>query len=323
LYSFFPLFLYFFWYTPRSAGARGLKLLILLIPASLYGNPAGFPVIARLNFQDPRFEQYQDDVKNARRRIAGLGRTGASPAGIAEALTVYAYTPGAGEDFFWLAARCSIPYSSLATLNRIAHQGAPDPEKPLLLPSAPGLFIPEHPESDLEQLLAASRFNDPRGVSVRINGQGFRFFPGADFNPTERVFFFHSGFRYPLRNYRLTSAFGPRISPITGTLLNHNGLDLAAPAGTEVYAVREGTVTHIGEDPVYGNYLIIAHGEGWVSLYGHLSKIETSLRRSVESGTLIGRVGSTGQSTGPHLHFELRRNGTAQDPGKYLFKEGR
>ena len=167
---------------------------------------------------------------------------------------------------------------------------------------------------------------DHEGIGITISRNGskerFRFIPGADFSPTERIFFFHTGFRYPLRNYRLTSSFGLRVNPVTGILRNHNGLDLAAPAGTEVYAVRDGVVTEIGEDAVYGNYIVLQHGEGWVSLYGHLSKIDTALRRRVESGTLIGRVGSTGQSTGPHLHFELRQNGKAQDPGKYLFKQG-
>jgi murein DD-endopeptidase MepM/ murein hydrolase activator NlpD len=100
----------------------------------------------------------------------------------------------------------------------------------------------------------------------------------------------------------------------------HHGFDLAAPEGTEVYAAGDGIVTEIGNDPVYGSYLVIKHGETWASLYGHLSKIETTLRTPVRSGNLIGRVGSTGQSTGPHLHFELRRNGEALDPGRYLFK---
>jgi murein DD-endopeptidase MepM/ murein hydrolase activator NlpD len=78
-------------------------------------------------------------------------------------------------------------------------------------------------------------------------------------------------------------------------------------------------VADLGEDPIYGKYIIIQQGESWVSLYGHLSRIETVLRSSVRSGSLIGRVGSTGQSTGPHLHFELRQNGKAQDPGRFLF----
>ena len=298
-----------------------LPLLFLWVISSLSGAEE-FPVIQSLGPQDTAFKQYQDDVETARRRVAGLGKPGGEdPLSLAEALTVYAYTPRATDDILSLAARCAIPYAGIVTLNRIAHQGALDTEKSLLLPSAPGLFIPETPASGLEELLAASRTGD-KGISVTLNRNGvkarFRFIPGADFTPTERVFFLHPGFGYPLRSYRITSAFGPRINPVTGNRRNHNGLDLAAPAGTEVYAAKAGVVTETGEDRVYGKYIIIQHDENWISLYGHLSRIDTALRRRVESGTLIGRVGSTGQSTGPHLHFELRRHGKAQDPGKYL-----
>ncbi|MDR0629722.1 MAG: M23 family metallopeptidase [Treponema sp.] len=285
----------------------------------------GFPKISRLDSRDPGFKQYLADVELARRRIVNLERTGESPLVIAEALTVYAYTPQRTDDLLSLAARCTISYASLVTLNRIAHPGSLEHRGPLLLPSAPGLFIPDPPQSDLEQLLVSTRMNEP-GITITLNRTGgkerFRFIPGADFNPTERTFFLHTGFRYPLRNYRLTSTFGMRVNPVTGVVRNHNGLDLAAPSGTEVYAAQEGVVTEIGEDRIYGKYIIIRHGNNWVSLYGHLSKINTVLRKQVESGSLIGRVGSTGQSTGPHLHFELRQNGKAQDPDKYLFQEG-
>jgi murein DD-endopeptidase MepM/ murein hydrolase activator NlpD len=100
----------------------------------------------------------------------------------------------------------------------------------------------------------------------------------------------------------------------------HEGLDLAAPEGTEVFAAREGVVTDLGEDPIYGKYIVLRHGDTWASLYGHLSVIAVTLNSRVRTGSPIGRVGSTGQSTGPHLHFELRRNGQAQDPGKLLFQ---
>jgi murein DD-endopeptidase MepM/ murein hydrolase activator NlpD len=98
----------------------------------------------------------------------------------------------------------------------------------------------------------------------------------------------------------------------------HQGIDLAAPEGTEVFAVADGVVTSAGFDPVYGNYIIIRHNNNWTSLYGHLQVIETVLRTELKSGNLIGRVGSTGQSTGPHLHFELRQDGRAFDPAGRL-----
>jgi murein DD-endopeptidase MepM/ murein hydrolase activator NlpD len=299
---------------------------------------ASLPLIARLESGDPLFKQYLADVETARRRLFTRERAGDAPETLAESLTIYRYAPLEGDDIFAIAARCNIPYAGIASLNRIGHPSSLDGGakgmdgaaggKTILLPSMPGIFVPQEAEADLEQLLSSGRLarREEEAVPVTI-GRGGRkelywFYPGADFTPTERIFFLNSGFRFPLRSYRLTSSYGPRLNPVTGNLRIHQGLDLAAPEGTDVFAAGDGVVTETGGDPVYGNYIIIKHGDNWASLYGHLSKIEqaAALHREVRSGTLIGKVGSTGQSTGPHLHFELRRNGRAQDPGKYLFK---
>jgi murein DD-endopeptidase MepM/ murein hydrolase activator NlpD len=291
---------------------------------------SAFPLILRLDLSDNGFRQYLADVELSRRLLFVSGKTRGTPASLAESLTVYQYTPREGDDIFSLAARCNIPYAAIASLNRISRPVMMETGTPLLLPSVPGLFVPEEPRSDLERLLASARSRDTpsRAVALNIHVPGaadrsgvFHFFPGADFSPTERAFFLNPGFRFPLRSYRITSSYGPRQNPFTGNIRIHEGLDLAAPAGTEVYAAAGGIVTEIGEDPIYGIYLVIKHGENWASLYGHLQKVETTLRSAVRSGNLIGRVGSTGQSTGPHLHFELRRNGESRDPGKYLFQE--
>jgi len=234
---------------------------------------------------------------------------------------VYAYSPKEGEDIFRLAARCNVPYSALATLNRLSGPNDLPKESALLLPTVPGLFLCETPTTDLEQLMAASRTME-EGTVITIPGQGrFLFLPGADFTPTERSYFLNSGFHFPLRNYRISSPFGIRPSPFTGKPEKHNGLDLAAPVGTEVYPAKEGRVVETGTDTVYGNYIIITHANNWASLYGHLSSILVKPDSSVNRNSIIGKVGSTGQSTGPHLHFELRKNGTALDPGKLLFRK--
>jgi murein DD-endopeptidase MepM/ murein hydrolase activator NlpD len=316
---------------------RFAAVLILVVFPHIFGwaeeAAPGFPVITRLGSEDTAFRQYLADVDAARRRLAQMriaARQRDGQAGnsrdleiLAEALTIYAYTPAAGEDLLSLAARCNIPQASLATLNHIPHPGDMGAAGTLLLPSIPGLYIPEEPTTDLERLLHSGR-DETAGIRITISAEKFRFIPGLDedFSPTERAFFLSPAFRFPLRNYRVTSSFGPRINPVTGNFRVHQGLDLAAPLGTEVYAVREGVVTEQGEDTIYGKYIIIQHGDNWVSLYGHLSEIDTVLLSRVRSGTVIGKVGSTGQSTGPHLHFELRQHGRAQDPGKYLFKEG-
>jgi murein DD-endopeptidase MepM/ murein hydrolase activator NlpD len=155
-------------------------------------------------------------------------------------------------------------------------------------------------------------------INVMGRQESYRFFPGADFSPTERAFFLNSGFRFPLQAFRITSSYGIRENPVTGNTSTHQGVDLAAPEGTGVFASAAGVVVEIGEDPIYGKYIIIQHSEKWTSLYGHLQRVETGLRSEVKSGTLIGRVGSTGQSTGPHLHFELRQDGKPLDPAGKL-----
>jgi murein DD-endopeptidase MepM/ murein hydrolase activator NlpD len=194
----------------------------------------------------------------------------------------------------------------------------------ILLPSIPGVFIPEEAASDLERLILGSRGDDAGALitlAVPGGGQRFRFIPGDSFTPNERAFFLNPDiFRFPLdySRARLTSAFGPRVSPISGRASMHGGLDLAAPQGTAVYAARDGTVSEAGTSAVYGKYIIITHRDGWTSLYGHLSSIDTRLSSEVKSGSVIGKVGSTGLSTGPHLHFELRQNGRAQDPKPLL-----
>lgn len=308
---------------PKGA-AKALPFFLLLLAGLQFAraqeNGLGLPEIRRLDVRDTVYVQYMSDVESSRRQIYLSGSDLENSERIAGELTIYVYTPGSEETILTLSARCNIPYSAIATLNRLSNHGDLAAGVPLLLPSMPGLFIPETPETELERLLDSSRQN--RGVTVTVNNGGerlrCRFLPGGDFSATERIFFLNRGFIFPLANFRITSGFGPRQNPVTGNHGVHRGLDLAAPEGTGVHAAQKGTVIEQGEDAVYGKYLIIRHDNNWISLYGHLSKIDTVLNQQVNSATLVGRVGSTGQSTGPHLHFELRQNGTAQDPERLL-----
>lgn len=108
---------------------------------------------------------------------------------------------------------------------------------------------------------------------------------------------------------RLSSKPGMRRHPILKKMKFHAGWDYAAPKGTPVKAAAKGKVTHAGKAGAYGNLIKIAHAEGYETRYAHLSKILVKAGQTVEAGTVIGQVGSTGRSTGPHLHFEKRLNG--------------
>ena len=111
-----------------------------------------------------------------------------------------------------------------------------------------------------------------------------------------------------------TSSFGLRTDPITGEERSHKGLDLRAKYGVPVYASASGRVLFTGVAGGYGNLIQIKHKDGYVTYYGHLSKILVKSGQKVRRGTLIGKVGATGRVTGPHLHFEIRKNGKALDP---------
>lgn len=128
--------------------------------------------------------------------------------------------------------------------------------------------------------------------------------------------------RAPLDDYRVTSTFGSREDPLNGDLARHEGLDLAAPTGTSVRAAADGVVVYAGWKSRYGRTIIVEHGLGFRTLYGHLNKILVMRGQKVEAGTKIGHVGSTGRSTGPHLHYEVRVDGSPRDPFRFI-KAGR
>ena len=119
---------------------------------------------------------------------------------------------------------------------------------------------------------------------------------------------------WPMNGGRISGHVGPRIHPIFRYASCHTGTDIAAPSGTPVRAVGPGTVARISNGGPYGRAILLAHGEGLTTFYAHLSSTAVNVGQQVTSGQTIGAVGSTGWSTGPHLHFETRINGTAYDP---------
>jgi murein DD-endopeptidase MepM/ murein hydrolase activator NlpD len=123
-------------------------------------------------------------------------------------------------------------------------------------------------------------------------------------------------------HYVLTSGFGPRMSPTTGTADFHTGQDFAVPTGTQALAASSGVVEFTGWDGGYGNLVKLLHANEVETYYGHLSRIEVHPGEHVQRGSLLGLTGSTGNSTGPHLHFEVRLDGRPVDPMPFLRGKG-
>jgi len=122
----------------------------------------------------------------------------------------------------------------------------------------------------------------------------------------------------PVNDATLTSQYGMRTHPVLGGRRNHNGVDLAQPTGTPVYATADGFVSKAEPFSSYGNYIQIEHGGELQTRFAHLSGYAVSAGEQVRKGQLIGFVGSTGRSTGPHLHYEVRVAGEAVDPTPYM-----
>lgn len=122
----------------------------------------------------------------------------------------------------------------------------------------------------------------------------------------------------PINGARLSSGFGMRKHPILGYNKMHQGLDFAAPTGTPIFAAGNGTITSRGRRGAYGHFILIKHNNGYETAYAHLSRYSRKFRKGsrVKQGDVIGYVGSTGRSTGPHLHYEVRKNGKRIDPRK-------
>ena len=119
-------------------------------------------------------------------------------------------------------------------------------------------------------------------------------------------------------HYKITSPYGGRIHPITGVWHNHGGTDIAAPNGTDILSSNDGVVIFAGFHWSYGNYIIVDHGGGIATLYAHCSRLLAGEGQPVSKGEAIAKIGSTGESTGNHLHYEVRVNGVRKNPMEYL-----
>ena len=238
----------------------------------------------------------------------------------------FQYTNSERFTFQGVAARTCITQETLATLNQIENAQDDIKDRTLILPVVSGIFIPiERGINSIEILLQenySTQTLTKNPIYYNIDGRDYLFLRSKRFSPTERAYFLDSALRLPLDNdsYWVSSEFGKRKNPFSGQMKNHNGIDLAAAEGTPVYAIKDGAVyANIENDSEFGNYIILSHDQGkMTSVYAHLSKVFVDRYQYVKKGDVIGLVGQTGMATGPHLHFEIRQGGKAEDPRNKL-----
>lgn len=233
------------------------------------------------------------------------------------------YTVKSGDTISGISKRFGLKnISTIIAVNNIENVRSLNAGKKLTIPSVDGLFykvkggdsvqaIAKKYDVTVEDLLDVNDLDS----ELLVAGNNL-FIPGAKLDKTTLHRALGDTFTNPLRNvkWRLTSRCGWRANPFTGVKQYHPGIDMAISQGTPIYAALNGKVVACGWSNIYGNYVIIDHGNGYQSLYGHMYKKLCTLNQEVSTSTKIGLVGSTGYSTGAHLHFTVYKNGKVVDP---------
>jgi murein DD-endopeptidase MepM/ murein hydrolase activator NlpD len=189
----------------------------------------------------------------------------------------------------------------------------------LRVPNQDGIFYTVKSGDTLETI-AGQYKSDPKTIELanelfsdKVHPRTVLFIPGARLDWVNLQEINGDLFMWPVPGY-ITSAYGYRRSPFTGLRQFHSGLDIGSPAGTPIRAAMSGRVSVVGWDDTFGNYVVVSHHSGYRTLYGHLSVVRVKSGAYVGAGERLGDVGSTGLSTGPHLHFTVYKNGITVNP---------
>jgi murein DD-endopeptidase MepM/ murein hydrolase activator NlpD len=245
-----------------------------------------------------------------------------SPVAIAT-LQVSSYHTQPADTLSRIAARFHLNVDTIVSWNGIRDGRGLAAGTDLVIPNADGLKYVVR-RGDTLQGISRSRGVDFNSVldwnrlasSVIAPGQPL-FLPGARMNPNELNRILGNLFQYPVLG-RISSYFGERADPFTGVPNYHNGIDIVNRPGTPILAAMAGTVADIGFNYNYGNYVILKHSGQYQTLYGHLTRYVVTRGQKVQQGDKIGELGTTGYSTGPHLHFSIFHNGQPVDPLRFL-----
>lgn len=238
-------------------------------------------------------------------------------------LSYSTYRVKKGDMIGMIAEKYNITQDTIISVNNIQRSRLIQVGQYLKIPTMPGILYTVKKNGETIENIAAAN-----GIScekcARVNSvhknkslaAGLTIFlPDAQLDWVTRQEINGDLFIKPLRaRFWISSPFGWRNSPFTGKRSYHSGIDMASGMNTPVYAALGGKVTSTGFNNVYGNYIIVTHHSGYKSLYAHLNKILVTAGTYVDTNKMIGRVGSTGMSTGPHLHFTVYKFGKAVNP---------
>lgn len=241
----------------------------------------------------------------------------------ADEISYFTYRVKSGDMIGIIADNYGVTQDTIISVNGIRQSRLLQVGQYLKIPSIPGILYTVKSDGETPETIA-KKFEVSAEKCAHVNSleQTFAlnagvtlFVPDAELDWVTLQEINGDLFRRPLRGrYWLSSYYGWRKSPFTGARSFHSGIDMAAPTGTMIYAALAGRVTSVGYNEVYGNYVIITHHSGYRTLYAHMSAVLVVRGQNVDSNTRIGRVGNTGMSTGPHLHFTVFKWNSTVNP---------
>jgi murein DD-endopeptidase MepM/ murein hydrolase activator NlpD len=305
---------------------RLLKIMaILCLLASLF-HPAGAAEngqasIETLGKLDPytngRLKALRDDVRKSIYVIKSN-----RPVEDLPALKFFRYRVKKGDTFWTILSRTSLDMDTLMSVNGLGTPKDVVPGRTIYIPNMRGVIIKGSRKNMIMAILKVNRiapeyvFKTNRCEDLTKN---YLFIPCGRLSNLERSLFLGTGFMHPLMHGRRTSGFGKRRNPFNSRHHEfHTGIDIACRYQSKVMAARDGKVVFTGYQGGYGKLVILKHEHGYFTYYGHLSHFIVKPGQSVKRGTVIALSGNTGRTTGPHLHFEVRKGKRPVNPGILL-----
>lgn len=255
---------------------------------------------------------------------ASASADSALPEAVSSIITYQTYRVKSGDMIGFIADAFDVTQDTIISVNNIKQSRLIQPGQYLKIPSMPGIIYTVKKNGETPATIAekykvnADKCASANYVSLdtELKAGTSLFVPDAELDWATRQEINGDLFKKPLHaRYWLSSNYGWRDSPFNpGKRTFHGGLDMAVASGTPIYAALDGTVTAVGFNATYGNYVIITHHSGYKTLYGHMKSTACRKGNFVYTNTVIGYVGSTGMSTGPHLHFTVYKNGKTINP---------
>ena len=301
------------------------SILYAILAVPLLRNGAGAYSIRKMSFsEEPSFGRALHSYIFPEQESFTDQETVLASDGYVSTVTFKDYTVKKGDTVSGIASRAGLRnFGTLLSVNNIDNARRISAGQVLQVPSSDGLLYTVKKNETLAGIAAAHKVSvtallDANDLTQETLSVGQKLFiPGAVLSSFELRKALGELFIYPIRG-RLTSPFGYRSDPFTGARSFHSGIDLAAPTGTSVKATLDGKIAETGFNRIFGNYIIITHDRGYQSLYGHLSAVYVKRGQYVTQGTVVGAVGNTGYSTGPHLHLSIYKNGNLINPFSVL-----